>query len=429
MARSRMQSLIAWSIWLVAAVFYSYEFFLRISPTVLVPELLLAFPNTTLAAIGSLSAWYYYAYGTMQIPVGVIFDRFGVKRPLVLAALVVALGCLQFGYAEAFWQAKLARALIGLGSALAFIGCLKIAADCFPGSQFPLIVGLTNTLGALGAIAGEGPLAHFVENVGWRQSLIDAAWFGLILTVLMWWVIKDCGKQTQKQSGDSLLAGLAAVIRCKISWRYAIYASLMVVPIAAFAELWGVPYLERAFALSKTQAASFSSVIFIGIAVGGPIIGWLSSRTQNRLTWLVVGNLGAIVSLAGLLYIPLNELVGSNREWLFAILTCELFAFGFFTSSMLLAFSLNRSLHADNRAGVVVGFTNMLVIVGSAVFQPLVGALLDYRQIKTGHTIMSFTLTDYHYALIMLPICQLAALAIIFINYYAVKEREHGRAS
>ena len=115
-----------------------------------------------------------------------------------------------------------------------------------------------------------------------------------------------------------------------------------------------------------------------------------------------------------------------DRGMAFLVLAMQLFLFGFFTSSMLLAFSLNRSLHEDKYSGVVVGFTNMLVIVGSAVFQPMVGAILDLRQALTGRNIFSFTVSDYQTALIMLPVCQMLALVILLVNHKAMKEINYG---
>ena len=121
----------AWLVWLVAAIFYAYEFFLRISPKVMLPELAQAF-NVHARQIADLSAAYYFAYACMQIPAGVLFDRYGIQKLLIAAAILVTAGSLLFASTSHLTLADLGRVLMGLGSAFSFIGCLKLASNCFP---------------------------------------------------------------------------------------------------------------------------------------------------------------------------------------------------------------------------------------------------------------------------------------------------------
>ena len=149
-----------WMMWGIAALFYCYENILQVAPSVMVSEWMHDF-HLTASAIGRLGAYYYYAYASTQIPVGMLVDYFGPRRLLTLAALVCALGVFVISAAHGFHLAAIGRAMIGLGSGFAAIGCLHIAATCLPSSWFACITGLTLSFGMLGAMGGASPFGLF----------------------------------------------------------------------------------------------------------------------------------------------------------------------------------------------------------------------------------------------------------------------------
>jgi sugar phosphate permease len=403
----------AWIIWVVAALFYSYEFFLRISPTVMVPDLMQAF-KVNAETLGVLSACYYYAYASLQIPVGMLLDKFGIRRLLTLAAICVAIGCFSFAHTEQLWVAELGRVLTGIGSAFAFISTVKLARNWFSHRWLAVVIGLTNTLGVAGAITGERPLANFVEHVGWRESLFVAGCIGAVLALLIVFIVRDfpsrLNREEKKLTSAAVVPdfwrGLWCVIKNPKTWLVSIFAGLMVAPISAFTELWSVPFLMQAHHLVRTDAALLSTAMFIGIACGGPFYGWLSGRLSSRLPILKLGALGALLCLCVVLYVSINSL---------PLLIILLFLFGFSTSSMLLCFAINSENNPLWATGVAVGFTNMLVMAGGAVFQPLVGHFLDVLAgVTPEHLITQFSTHDFRIALSILPVCNLLALVVAF---------------
>jgi MFS family permease len=162
----------------------------------------------------------------------------------------------------------------------------------------------------------------------------------------------------------------------------------------------------EAHALTRTQAASLASVMFIGIACGGPFHGWWSGRLGSRLPVLKVGALGALICLSCIVYASLSEM------WLLTVL---LFLFGFFTSSMLLCFAINSENNPLWATGVAIGFTNTLVMAGGAVFQPLVGHFLDLLTGAHGADVLTHATTgNFRMALSVLPACNVVALLLVF---------------
>lgn len=400
----------AWLIWVIAAVFYSYEFFLRISPGVMTNNLMASF-RIDATAVGLLSGFYYYAYASMQIPVGILLDTFGIRRLLTIAAIFVAFGCYLFANSNQFWQAELGRVLMGIGSAFSFIGVLKLATNWFAEEYFAMVIGLTNTLGVLGAIGGEAPLANFVKSIGWRQSMFVAMTVGIVIALLIFFFVRDYPRHAPKgirQDHDHakhFWSGLVRILTSREAWLAAIVGGLMVAPVSAFTELWSVPFLQLAHHLSKTDAALIASFMFIGIAIGGPTHGFISGKLGRRKPIIWCGALGALICLSAAIYLSISSVI---------VLSGILFLFGFFTSSMLLCFAINSESQPTWATGVAVGFTNMMVMAGGTIFQPLVGHMLDdsWRG-KLFHGARIYSVADYRHALSLLIGCLIVALVVI----------------
>ncbi len=410
MKSSRLLSFYPWLIWLIAALFYSYEFFLRISPETMTSNLMQSF-SVDATDLGILSAAYYNAYALMQIPVGILLDYVGMRRLLSLAALIVAIGCLLFAMTHHLNIAILGRVLMGLGSAFAFIGCLKLIHNWFDNKLLALVIGLTNTLGVLGAIFGEAPLAFIIQTLGWREVLSLAAATGIIVALLIFLIIRDnpsrtiSGVRQSTTTPKHLWDGLQRIVKSRQTWLVSIVGGLMVAPIAAFTELWSVSFLTSAHHVDKPEAALLTSVMFIGIAIGGPIHGYISGLIGRRKPVMWLGACLALLCLSCIIYLSLDNLL---------LLTLLLFMFGFFTSSMLLCFALNSEWHPTWATGVAIGGTNMIVMLGGNIFQPLVGHLLDsHWQGTLVNGVRLFSLTDYRLALSVLPMCLIMALFII----------------
>ncbi len=401
-----------WVVWIVAASFYSYEFLIRVSPTVMVNDLMQRFAVNA-EAIGALSAFYYYAYASLQIPVGALLDRYGIRQLLFFAALGVAVGSFLFASTNNFTVAELSRVLMGVGSAFSFVGCLKLAANWFPRRQFAFLVGLTNMLGMIGAMGAEAPLAYYFHRFGWHDTLLWMGIIGAVLALLIRLIIRDephfagclpsCSK-AELQS-HSLWEGFFYIIRCPRNWLAALYGGLMVAPVSAFTELWSVPFFTQTHHFSKITAAGLSSLMFLGIAIGGPVHTFLSGKLHRRKPILWIGTLGALICLSLLLYTNVASLY---------LIELLLFLFGFFVSSMLLIFALNVECHADWANGVVIGFTNTFVMIGGTLFQPLVGFVLD--RLWTGQTqdhVQVFSADAYRIALSLAVLSLVAALIVL----------------
>lgn len=406
---------LAWMIWGLSALFYFYEFFLQVSPSVMVPELMHAF-DVNATALGELAAFYFYAYASIQIPVGIMLDRYGPRILLTISALVCMVGCLLFGSAESLLMAKIGRFAMGLGSAFAIIGCMKLAANWFPPQRFGLISGITVTIGMLGAIAGQTPLAWLIALVGWRASVIILAVAGGIFSYSMWQILRDSPSQKtvtkpiSNSNSDGFFAGLRLVLKQRQMWLVAAYGGLMFAPTSIFGALWGVPFFTSTYHIARPTAAALISLIFVGWAVGSTCAGWFSDRIGRRLPTMYLGTSIALICMLIILYIP---------HLSFLSLNILLFSFGFFSSGFLPSYSIAREINPNHVNATALGFMNMMNMIGGAIGQPLVGWLLDLTWSgKLEKGIRVYTNTNFEIALTILPL----SLALAFIVLLFIKE-------
>jgi MFS family permease len=249
----------------VGAFFYVYEFFLRVMPSAMTEELMRSF-QIDAGGLGVLSAFFYYGYTPMQIPAGLLLDRFGPRILLTLSMAVCGIGALAFGLTDNIVIASFSRLFIGLVSAFAFVGALVLASRWFAARYFALIVGLVQLMGCIGAIVGEAPVAIIVQQIGWRSTMFWSAAIGGVFAVIFWLVIRDNPADTKSTSttkhADTLNQSqrLKQVFKNPQNWWVGLFAFSCWAPVAIFADLWGIPYLKLFYNTSVATAA-------IGVAV------------------------------------------------------------------------------------------------------------------------------------------------------------------
>ena len=182
MSPRRASSLTPWLIWILGGSFFTYTFFQRTNPSAMVESLMRDF-DVNAAALGNLSAVYFYAYAAMQIPAGVMFDRWGTRWILALAALVSAGGAVLFALAPSLDVAILGRVLVGLGGGMSYLGALALAMIWFPRERYALLVGISMPFGIVGGVLGQAPFAALLQVVGWRDAILGSAGLALLLAI------------------------------------------------------------------------------------------------------------------------------------------------------------------------------------------------------------------------------------------------------
>ena len=413
---SRKQLLWGLFICFVGAVFYCYEFILRIIPGVLQTELSTALGHISATTFGQISALYYFAYSPMQMPVGMLMDRFGPRRLLTFACLCCTLGSWMFTLTSSMFLVGSGRFLVGFGSSFAFVGVLSLALHWLPRRYFSLVAGLMTTLGMLGLVYGEVKITEWSQSMGWEQVLFLIALVGAGLSVLMFMVVRDGpeGHHSNKHPLPQFFRDVLKVLMSPEVWVIGFVGACLYTSLSVFGELWGKTYLEQAYHLTKVEAAKTVSAVFLGWAIGAPVAGYLSDRSGKRLLPLVLGAIFALICISLVLYCPGLSYFSLN---------ILLFLYGVFSSTEIIVFIMAKECSGAKLSGTVFAATNMIISLAGAIFQPLVGKLLDTfgdSGIVKGEHI--YTMVDYQVALSILP------LSLLLVTILAFFIKEIGRA-
>ena len=404
-----------WIVVILASLFYCYEFALRISPSVMSEALMEDF-KISAAAFGTMAASYYYVYTPMQLPVGVLMDMYGPRRLLTLATFACAAGTVFFGMSHWVQWADLSRGLMGFGSAFAFIGAMKLASIWFPPHRFAMFAGVINSLGMVGAMLSDEIMAAMVSHLGWRGTSMVMGGAGVLLGVAIWFVVRDTPPKGYivhhhhgaKLGRRKLLASLASVAGQRQTWLAGLLGAMMYFPINVFGELWGQSFLNAAYGLNREQPTSVVSTVFLGYAVGSPLAGYLSDHFRNRRGAIFIGAIGAALSFGAAVYIP-----GLPVWALYALM----FSTGFFCGTQAIAFVIGRESNRPEAAGTAIAMVNMIVTAGAALFQPLIGIILDWvtPASDTAQDIGQISFTPEQFRIAFLPLVALMALSLVII--------------
>lgn len=400
-----------WIVWLVAAGFFFYKYLVQVSPSVMTQDLMRTF-DVNGAGLGNLSAFYFYAYLCMQVPVGMMLDKYSPRLLTTTAILLCSISTLVFSQTQTLAGACITRALMGAGAAFAAVSCFKLAAVWFSPKRFALVSGLFMTAAMLGAVGGQMPLSVLVQGVGWRVALQIVGVIGIALGGIYFLVVRDKPQPVvsiHPVTHLGVFQSLVYILKNKQAWLLSFYSGFAFAPVSVFGGLWGVPFLENAHDLSQTEAALAASTIFIGFGVGAPLLGWLSDYMGKRKPILWLGTLLALGCLTMVLYAPSLPLL-----LIMVLLAC----FGFGASGFFTSFAMIRELFPVMLVATVLGIMNTFDSICEALFEPFVGALLDMTW--SGHIvegIHQFSLQGYHVALLVLPLSLILALMmLIFIQ-------------
>lgn len=391
----RKASVSAWMAISIAALFFLYEFMTRIEPS-LAAQSIESFYHLSDARFGTLSSLFFWVYAPMQIVVGLLLDRYGARRFVLLGILLCAGGVLLFALTDLATVAAAGRLMTGFGASFAFVAALWLVNHWFPPTRFAFLSSSVTAVGMLGTAIGGVALSQVIAMHGWREVFLATSAGGAGLFVAALLLLREPASPAAASKShftSHVRRNLAAIVGNPRTWIIAIIGLLYYVPVNVYAGLWGTTELVKDHHLSHVAAESLVALIFWGLTVGSVLGGWLSDRLGHRKYLVFFG-----AALTALAY--LAALTFDGPTWMEAAL---LFAGGFFGGPQMLVFAMAKEGQPNARAGTTIAFVNMIGIGGALVMQPLVGWLAD---LSGG---------GFQLALMVVPLSSAVAAALVLL--------------
>lgn len=368
-----------WVVWGVLAAVYVFVTFHRMSAGVVRTDLEKAF-SIGAAQFANIGSMYFYAYFIMQIPSGILTDKFGPKLTVSIFSIIAAIGSVMFGLAPNIIVAYIGRFLVGFGVSVIFICLIKIQSRWFYSKNFALMIGFVGLAANLGAILAQTPLVFAVEQFGWRNTFIYMGLAMVFFTILTLIYVKDDPTKMGLPSMDEVenrppLASnnikvgeaLKSVLSNKRTWIISLAYIGTYTGYIVFLGTFGLSFLMQAYNIDKVQASGYVVSAIIGTSVSGLVIGSLSDRYKNRKVPLILSGVGTLVGWIILIYtrMPIGLLVPF------------LFIFGFFMSGFTMCWTIGNEVNDRRLSGIATGVVNCIGFLGAAVVPVIMGNILD----------------------------------------------------
>lgn len=370
-----------WMILGLLSASYLLVYVHRMCPAVLAEDIMRSF-GASGATTGLLASAYFYPYALMQAPAGLIADKLGPRRLVTLSMLAASLGSVLFamsiGVGTAFWS----RVLVGLGVSVVLVPTYKALTTWFPAKDYVLGTSLVISIAGLGGLLAGSPLAWLSDAIGWRGSFWVIAGFTMVNAALVWFLVRDKPQDlglppVEPSPGDGrfeeaipVAKVMGMVLGNRDFWLLAGWFFFNGGVLFSFAGLWAGPYFMQAYAMSKTQAGQVINVFAFGWVFGPLIFAWIAAKIPSR---------GAVLggSMVAWVIIMVWMLARNGSMNLAEIYTWNL-TFGFLGAGPAgVCFAAVKERFPLRIAGTVTGLTYMFPMIGSAVYQPLAGAILD----------------------------------------------------
>lgn len=406
-----------WLVFSVLATAFALVYFHRVSLSVVADELRRDF-QASAGLVGLLGSVYFYCYAFMQIPSGLLSDSVGPRKTVAISLLLAAGGSLLFGRAPNIAVAVVARAMVGIGVSMVFIPSMKVFSQWFRAREFAHVGGMFQAVGGIGIIAGTWVLGCLSSEFGWRISFQVIAAATLAVAFAAWLIVRNrpadkgwpsIAQIEHKEDAPlpvagkiTLRQGIRMVLSEKQFWLVGVWFFFDCGVFFGFGGLWSGPYLMHVYGMSRSQAAALLTMIAWGMVIGGPALGVLSQKvlkSRKQTIILCMAALTALLLVATLL--PASLPRAALVAWFFLFSVCS-------SAVVVVAFTTAKELFPLEIAGTSIGVVNFFPFFGGAVYQPVLGAILDAYG-KTASD--QYPVAAYQMVMLVLLFTCLAALA------------------
>jgi|GEM_PF-6868355 len=387
-------------VWLTAFLFLKYV--IQFVPGIFSAELLATLHHSA-SEFGFLGAAYFYAYLLLQVPAGILVDKYPVSRIATCSLIICLLGLILFFTAHTFLLLVIARVMMGTGAAFASVSYMRAAAIHFDAASFARLSGFFGS-------ACMGGAGTTLLLFGWFHQALGAETtstivIGLVVAVVLigFYFVKAepqiprvADDAPKEESSEPLHKRLLQIITDRNNILLTIYNGAAFAPLVIFGNLWGTHYLMNIQGLTEGQAGVTLSFLFYGFVTGGIVLGRFAKTSVVQRQMMLGGTLFAMTVFAFIVYMP----AGIFNQW---ALVGLLFIMGFGLSALLMSYALAKTLNPPAMVATVIAIVNMGDPIFGSLTDPLIGFIIDHYKIGN-----HFTQTAYHMSF------------LVFMVYWAI---------
>lgn len=389
---------LAWCAWLIASIFYAYQYILRVMPNIMLPDIMQQF-GIDAAIFGQFSGAYYIGYCLLHLPIGIMLDRYGPKKIMTACILLTVVGLLPIIFATHWIYPIVGRLLIGIGSSAAILGAFKIIRLMFNEQQFTKMLSFSVTIGLIGAIYGGVPVSYLCSIYGYKVVIEIFALLGVVFAGIAYFLIPEIAtesKTTIKMDMKTVFTNPKVILVCFL-------AGLMVGPMEGFADAWGSEFLKQVYSLDAKTANYLTSMIYIGMCFA-PVLSRIAEKTGAYIETIAGAGLVMLIIFT-LLVVGLLD----TRS-----ISAGFFMVGICCAYQILAIYKASTYVSENVAGLTTAVANMIIMSFGYVFHSVIGLVVK----SLGQ--MGSVVTAYSYGIAVVPI----TLAIGALGFFIISYRE-----
>lgn len=394
----------AWCAWLIASIFYAYQYVLRVMPNILLTDIMREF-NIDTIIFGQFSGAYYIGYCLMHLPIGIMLDRFGPKKVMSACILLTVIGLMPIIYSEHWVYPVLGRMLIGVGSSAAILSTFKIIRMMFKEEHFSRMLSFSVTIGLIGAIYGGMPVNYLCEFYGYKAVVELFAVIGLCFAGITYWLVPDM--QSSHQS--TILADMKTVFANRKVLLICFLAGMMVGPMEGFADAWGSEFLKQTYGFDAHTSNYLTSLIYFGMCFA-PVLSRIAEKTEHYFGTISVAGM-LMLFVFGLL---VAGLLSTN------MITISFFVVGICCAYQILAIYKASTYVPEHVVGLTTAVANMIIMSFGYAFHTVIGIVIKFYS----------TVNDsiaYSYGVGVIPITLLIGMIGFFmIGYNENKGKNNG---
>jgi MFS family permease len=383
--------------WLLAAVYYFYQYTLRSAPSVMMSQLSESFGLSALG-VASMVGLFYFAYSPFSLVAGAAMDRLGTRNVIPFGAIAVGVGALLFSTGNQA-AGSIGRLLQGAGGVFALVGAVYIATKYFPVSKAATLIGATQMFGMAGGSAGQFAVGPLISGgTSWQTFWIGMGIAGIVIGVILWLLLpkEEIAKKTDNGL-KSVLVAFKVVFKNPQSILCGMIAGLLFIPTTIFGMIWGVRFLQEAQGYDYAAAVLRSASVPFGWIIGCPLLGYISDRIGRRKPVIAGGAVVLLICLAWILFGPKNVL----PPYMLGLLT------GISSGAAMLPYTVIKEANPSQYSGTATGVVNFLNFTFSALLGPVFARIL----MKVSDRASSMELEHFQSA--FLPLLFGVAIAIV----------------